>query len=75
MKKPFCMRICTAARRYATAGIAGETRHPARSGLSVKNSSCASQKPFDGIPYTRLAVGRSGRKSHMGRRYVRFKAP
>ena len=23
-------------------------------------------KPFDGIPYTRFAVGRSGRKSHMG---------
>ena len=36
MKKPFCMRVCTAARRYATAGIAGETRHPARSGLSLK---------------------------------------
>jgi hypothetical protein len=25
---------------------------------------CASQKPFDGIPYTRLAAGRSGRKSY-----------
>ena len=36
---------------------------------------CASQKPFDGIPYTRLAAGKLGRKEHMVHRCVRFKAP
>jgi hypothetical protein len=30
---------------------------------------------FDGIPYTRLAAGQSGRKDHMAYRGVGFKAP
>ena len=36
MKKPSCAHACSAATRCATACIAGETRHPARSGLPVK---------------------------------------
>lgn len=41
---------------WQRAFIAGENRHPARSGLSVNLRNGASQRPFDGNPYTRLAV-------------------
>ena len=59
----------------ATAGSAGDTRHPARSGLSIYVKS-ASQKPFDGVPYTRLAAGlMQAGTPYMDQGCVRFKAP
>src|SRR5262245_28945278 len=54
--------------------IADGARHP-RVIWAVGESEGASQKPFDGDPYTRLARTRSGRAGHMGRRCVGFKAP
>jgi len=47
------VRVSRAAAQCAAARVAGEVRHPARS--RCRWSERASQKPFDGNPYTRLA--------------------
>ena len=48
------LRANAAAARCAAARVAGEARHPARSRCQHEMKR-ASQKPFDGDPYTRLA--------------------
>src|SRR5262249_5339195 len=53
--------------------IADGARHP-RVIWAVSESEGASQKPFDGDPYTRLARTRCGRARDIGHRCVGFKA-
>jgi hypothetical protein len=58
MKKLSWVRASKAARRCAAACAAGETRHPARSGLSVKWE--IKPEAVRQVPYTRLAGGQLG---------------
>ena len=69
MKKAFYLRISAAAARRAAAGFLRHLRDLG-AGLSEKG---ASQKPFDGNPYTLLATAESA-TSYMGQACVRFKA-
>ena len=61
------------ARRRPQPRVADGARHP-RVIWAVSENEEASQKPFDGDPYTRLARTTWGRASHMGHRCVGFKA-
>jgi hypothetical protein len=69
MKIAFCLRISTTAARRAAVGFFKHLRDLG-AGLGGKR---ASQKPFDGDPYTRLAIAESA-DLYMGQACVRFKA-
>jgi hypothetical protein len=69
MKIAFCLRVSATAARRAAVGF---SRHLRDLGAGLRGKR-ASQKPFDGDPYTRLATAESA-SLYMGQGCVRFKA-
>jgi hypothetical protein len=69
MKIAFCLHVSATAARYAAVGF---SRHLRDLGAGLRGKR-ASQKPFDGDPYTRLATAESA-SLYMGQGCVRFKA-
>jgi len=69
MKIAFCLHVSATTARRAAVGF---SRHLRDLGAGLRGKR-ASQKPFDGDPYTRLATAESA-GLYMGQGCVRFKA-